>query len=155
MVNVMQMGQSEIDAKFRKLKVQNSKQATYIRSSFQNLARLVSASIATMAEYNPSKSDPANLRKNYAALYNWLSRELTDLYEFDFDPELLTDVSIEAIKLKEGVITISVAYTMYRVTKRFKLTANNEGAPFSTEWPKLLEQAGGDSRRYNILQELV
>ena len=151
----MSKSQSEIDFNFRKFKINNTKKLSFTRSAFQGLARIVTGCISEMANYHPAENDPSALRRNYQPLYAWLRVQMSDLLEFDAEQELLSGVTIAKISLINGVIDLRVSYTHNRVTKHFNLVCCNEGAPYDTKWPELLQGAGGDSSKFEQLLEAV
>lgn len=148
------MDQSLVDSAVRRLKVRNNKQVNLTKKYFSDLSHLVSSSMNSLATFSPGRVDPLTLRHSYMPMYKWMAVQLTDLYNFPVDAELLTGLKFTS-DLTDGVIEIKVIFAFNRKNYTFTITFNDEGAPYSTNWAELLNKAGGNGERFSQLMQLV
>lgn len=144
-----------VDTAVRKLKVRNRKEVTLVKRSFSELAKLAGNMLSAMATYSPGSTELKVMRANYEPLYKWVAIQLTDIYGFPVDSELLSSATFTEINLTQGVIEIKVKHTYSRVTREFTLRCNDEAAPYSTNFAKHLTAAGGHGDKFAQLLECV
>jgi hypothetical protein len=144
-----------VDSAVRKLKAKNRKEVTLVKRYFTDLALLTKDAIASLATFKPGSTDTKKMRAGYEPLYKWVATQLTDIYGFPVDYELLSGVKFSEIDLVQGVIEIEVKHTFNRVTRTFTLRCNDEAAPYSTNFAKHLTDAGGQGNRFAQLLECV
>lgn len=137
-----------VDTAVRKLKANNRKEVTLVKRSFSDLAKLSATMLNTMASFNPGTIELKTMRAGYEPLYKWVAIQLTDIYGFPVDYELLSNAKFTEINLTQGVIEIMVRHTYNRVTRAFTLRCNDEAAPYSTNFAKHLTAAGGRGDKF-------
>lgn len=148
------MDQLLVDTAVRRLKAKNAKTVTLLKHYFADLSRLLGASMSSLASFSPAKVEPLALRASYAPVYKWMAVQLSDIYGFSVDAELLSGLSAN-IDMVEGVIEVKVLLTYNRKSYKFEITFNDETAPYSKRWPELLAQQGVTDIKFAQLMQLV
>lgn len=131
------------DTAVRKLKARNRKEITLVKNYFEQLTKLAANCLNTLGSYSPARTELKQLRGGYEPLYKWVATQLTDIYGFPVEYELLSRVKFTEIDLIEGVIELEVKHTLNRVTRSFTLRCNDEAAPYSTNYADKLTKVGG------------
>lgn len=148
------MDQVLVDTAVRRLRVKNKKEVILLKSYFSELTRLASTCLSSLSGFAPGKMEPMVLRASYMPLYKWFGTQLSDLYGFKIQPELLSGLKISA-DMVEGVIELQATLTYSCKQYTFVTLFNDEAAPYSTKWPELLTKNGGTGTRFAQLMSLV
>ena len=148
------MDQMLVDTAVRRLKAKNTKEVTLQKTYFSDLLKLTSANMNSLASFNPVKTKTEDLRASYMPLYRWLAVQLTDLYEFSVEPELLSRLKV-SIDLGEGTVEVQVVLTHLRKDYKFIITFNDELAPYTTKWAAALTKVGSNGDRFKQMMQLV
>lgn len=143
------------DTAVRKLKAKNRKEVTLVKSYFDQLAKLSANTLNSLASFNPAHGNLKSLRGSYEPLYKWVAIQLTDIYGFTVEHELLSGVKFTEIDPVQGIIELEVKYTLNRVTRTFTLRCNDEAAPYSTNYADKLNKVGGQGTKFAQLLECV
>lgn len=148
------MDQVLVDTAVRRLRVKNKKEVTLLKSYFSELTHLASQCLNTLSGFAPSKVEPMTLRAGYGPMYKWLAVQLSDIYGFEVQHELLSGLKMN-IDMVDGVIELQATLTYSCKRYNFHTTFNDETAPYSTKWPELVKKNGGSGDRFAQLMTLV
>ena len=149
------MDQTLIDSAEKRLRMINRREVTLTKSYFAQLVSNVNHCLVALGQFNPTHVQPMELRSKYKGMYQWMANQLSDIFEFPIDAELLSGLSIDSIDFAEGVIKVKVTHTYNRKIRQFVVTFNDELAPHSTVWGPLLTKHGGAGARFSQLIGLV
>ena len=149
------MDQTLIDSAEKRLRMINRREVTLTKSYFAMLVSNVNHCLVALAGYNPAKVQPMELRAKYKGMYHWMATQLSDIFEFPVDEELLSGLTLLTIDFAEGVIEVKVTHTYNRNIRQFVVNFNDEVAPYSTKWAPLLTKHGGPGDKFAQLIALV
>jgi len=138
-----------------KVKQVNGRNVVLTSEYFRKLCAATSKGMTGMGQYSPGRNKPQDLRGHFDDLYKFMASQLGDLYEHKFDPEMMTGAALESVDMVEGRISVMVLYAYLGERIKFLLRFSNEAAPYSTRWPELVRQTGGNPGNFVQLLQMV
>ena len=102
-------------------------------------------SFAAAVNFSPREGmgNADNYRTNFEPLYKFIAKHAQVGFGMEFEPGLMSRVTVEDMVLPDGEFTVSFKYYSALKYKSYKIKFRGPMAPITTTWPQLIIKQGG------------